>query len=569
MFDGKLYLRNILCNWIAFAVSVGVGFFLSPLIVKRLGDAGYGFWSLVIALTAYFSYMDLGIQSGVGHYVTRHLNDGNTDALNAKANSALTILSALGLLAFLAACAASLFFTRLFHVSGEAVPAVRGALLLMGGVMALKLPLAVFHSMLAGAQRFDILSGTAIGVKLFNAALVSAVLLSGGGFSGFALAVASTQFLEAALVAIFALRIVPQIRLRPFTFRRGAFRELMDYGIFNFLINLCGQFGAGFAAFLIGHRIAAQAVTYWSIGSEMLPYMAGLVSAVTVPLLQIVIPMDVRSDLAAMRELLLTGTRYLFALICLIGLNLLLVGPDFLARWMGDKYLDPLPYGSSGTVLILMTLANMAALSSSVAQQILFGRRRNRLFAAFTLAETAATLMLALVLIPRLGILGVAVAYLIPMAAVEGLLIPFSASRQVGSGALRYLGKGILPNLAVAALVFAAYQGLSPWLPGAGHPRSWGPIFLSFTAVSMMHIALAWFILVEKAHKARLLNGLSETPERIRAILAFRARDGRAAAAVSGIGKGGSIAGSTERDGYTDVATGTRMEKAALRKEHP
>ncbi|MDB5103921.1 MAG: hypothetical protein JWP91_1610 [Fibrobacteres bacterium] len=505
MFDKVLYLKNILFNWSAFLVAVGVGFFLSPVIVRELGDSGYGCWSLIVTFTTYFGYLDFGIQSAVGHYVSRHLSDSDAGQLEAKANSALTALSILGLLALLSAFVASLWFSRFFHVQAAAAPSVRIALLLMGAVMAAKLPLSVFSALLVGAQRFDIVSGISLGVKLINAALVVVVLRTHHGLLGFALAVSSTQLLEGLALAAFARKVVPAIRFRPFAFQTRAFGELFHYGFFNFLINLFGQGCAVFGTFLIGHKVAAEAVTYFSIGSEMMPYMNGLVSAVTIPLLQIVIPMDVRSDLSAMRELLLTGTRYLFGLVCLIGLNLLAVGPAFLAQWMGGKYLEPLPYGSSGTVLILMTLANMASLSSSVAQQILFGRRKNKLFAALIVAETVSTMVLALALVRNWGILGVAIASLAPMAVFEGMVIPAITAAQVGSGLGRYWRVGILPNLMVAVPVYLASRALLPHVPGWG----WTRIFLSFTLVSVLHLCAAGFFLVEGEHRRRFVSQIT------------------------------------------------------------
>jgi O-antigen/teichoic acid export membrane protein len=502
LFDKNLYVKNIIYNWGAYVVAIVVGFFLSPVIVRHLGDAGYGFWSMVVGFTGYFGYLDLGIQSAVGQYVSRHLNDGNREQLEAKANTALTVLSTLAFLALISVLVASFSFSRFFHVEAAEAPGVRLALLLMGVAMALKLPLAVFSAMLAGAQRFYLISGVSLGVKILNAALVCLVLSTHHGLKAFAAVVSGTQLLEGLLLVILAVRAVPHFRFRPFYFQRRAFGELFQYGFFNFLINLFGQGSALFATFLIGHKVAAEAVTYYSIGSELMPYMCGVVSAVTIPLLQIVIPMDVHADLKAMKTLLLTGTRYLFGLVCLIGLNLLVVGHAFLAQWMGDKYLDPAPYGSSGTVLTLLTAANVAALSSSVAQQILFGRRKNKLFAAFVVLETVATVLLAVLLVPQWGILGVAAATLIPMALFEGLVIPALTSSQVGTNILQYWREGILPNLVIAALVLAVSKALMPHVPGWG----WARVFLSFTIVSAIHLTTCFFFLVEGEHKRRFAS---------------------------------------------------------------
>jgi O-antigen/teichoic acid export membrane protein len=149
-----------------------------------------------------------------------------------------------------------------------------------------------------------------------------------------------------------------------------------------------------------------------------------------------------------------------------------------------------------------LTAANVAALSSSVAQQILFGRRKNKLFAVFVVIETVATILLAVILVPHWGILGVAAATLIPMAVIEGLVIPALTSSQVGTSILQYWREGILPNLVIAALVLAVSKALMPHVPGWG----WARVFLSFTVVSVIHLTTCFFFLVESEHKRRFAS---------------------------------------------------------------
>jgi O-antigen/teichoic acid export membrane protein len=508
LFDKKRYFHNILFNWSAFFVSIAVGFFLSPFLVHHLGNTRYGYWSLVVTATAYFGYFDLGIQSGVGHYVARHLADKDEEKLNDKINSALTALLWIAIAVLVISVTASFFFSRFFHVPAEAVGSVRTVFFLMGLMTAALFPFSMFKAMLVGAQRFDIVSGTSLVIKLCNAAMVVLVFKSGKGLMGLAAVVVATHILEGAVLLVFARRVVPGVRFRPFFFRARAFGELFHYGAFNFLMNIAAQLGAGFWAFIIARKISAEAVTYYSVGSELLPYMAGLASAVTVPLLQIVIPMDVRNDMASLRAMYLTGTRYLCALVCLIGINLLLVGKAFLGQWMGEKFLMAEPYGSSATILILLTLANMAAQSSSVAQQILFGRRKNRAFAGFIAAETAAIVGMALMLVPRFGIVGMAFATLIPMAIAEGVLVPAFAARQTGASIAEYWTKAILPNAILVALVFVAGRAALPALARPG----WGPVFLSFTLVTIVHLAAVYFFVVEKPHRDLILGLLWRKP---------------------------------------------------------
>lgn len=501
MFDNKRYLRNIAFNWGAFFISIAVGFFQAPFLVRNLGDSGYGYWSLIATAIAYFGYFDLGIQSSVGYHVALHLADKDGESLNDKVNSALTALMAVGAVVLVACLGASVVLPRIFNIPAVDAATVRTAFILMGLVTGAKFPFSVFHAMLVGSQRYDIVSGVSAAVKVINAIGIMAVLTMGEGLAGLAALVATTRMAEGLVLAWFARRAVPTWGFRLFRFRYPSFRAIFTYGFFNFILNVSSQLGAGFWTFILARKLGAAAVTYYSIGAELLPYVAGVAGAVTLPLLQAVIPMDVADDLASIRSLYLRGTRYLFALVSLICTNLLLVGEHFLSQWMGPKYLLPEPYGSSGMVLTLLTLASMAALSGSVAQQILYGRRKNRLMAAYIAMESVCLIIWALILVPRYGIIGMALATLIPTVFFQGLMIPALAGSHAGASLGEYLRKGILPNLAVTAAICLIGKPLMAYVPHG----SWITVVLSFTVVTSAFVAAAWFFLLDKEHVRRLV----------------------------------------------------------------
>lgn len=503
--DTPRYVRNVAFNQANLVGAVVIGLFMSPFIVRQLGDTGNGYWSLVVTVTAYFGYFDLGIQSGINHYVTRHLADGDDDRLNDKFNSAFTVLLSIGALAVAASFVLAAAMPTLFRVPEADQEAVRTALLLIGLVTAAKFPLSAFQAVLIGAQRYDLTSGTSLVVRIVNAVLVFYALAAQKHLVVLAVIVAATQLLECIVLAVLALRVVPQLRLRVPHFQWPGFHELLDYGGFNFIINISAQFGAGFGTVVVARHIDAAAVTYYTISLDVVPYMASVIAALTLPLLQIFIPLDVRGDIAALRTMFLKGSRYIGALTCLMSANLLLVGPAFLGRWMGPKYLDSHPYGSSGVVLILLTLASAVALFATVAEMVLFSRRKNRIFAVVIVAETAAIVVLSLLLVGRFGIYGVALAVLLPALVARGFALNALAAFYAEATFLRFARVALLPNLLVLAVVCAIGLALMRLVPPVGYPS----ILLWFAGVSGMHAALALVFIVERKDLKVLARALS------------------------------------------------------------
>ena len=70
-------LLGAVTNWLAFAATLAVGFFLTPYLVRRLGDGTYGVWAFVESLLAYFTLFDLGIAACVVRFVAQFHTTGD------------------------------------------------------------------------------------------------------------------------------------------------------------------------------------------------------------------------------------------------------------------------------------------------------------------------------------------------------------------------------------------------------------------------------------------------------------------------------------------------------------
>jgi O-antigen/teichoic acid export membrane protein len=512
LFDTKRYIKNVSFNQANFVVAILVGLFMSPFIVHMLGDAQYGYWSLVVSVTAYAGYFDLGIHSGVNYYVTRHLAEKDEVRLNEKFNSALIVLLAIGAAVITASFLLAAVLPSLLNIPDAARAPFQTAFVLVGLVTATKFPFAAFHAVLIGAQRYDLNSGTALVVRIINAIIVFYALTAKQHLVVLAIVVASTQMLEGIVQTLLALRVVPQIRIRLLHFQGRAFAELFHFGIFNFIVNVFSQFGPVFSVIIIQRQLAAAAVTYFTISLDIIPYMSGVVYAVSLPLLQILIPMDVNSDIASLRTMFLTGSRYLAALTGLLVANLVLVGPAFLGRWMGSKYIDPEPFGSSGVVLVILTLASAQTLLATVGQTVLLSRRKNKIFAAIVVIETIASVALSLWLVRIWGIIGVAIAALVPTLITETIVLNAIAARHADTTFGKFFHEAMLPNLLVLTIVCAVGGLALHFAP----PTGWITILLSFTIVSILYLTLTVVIVIERPHRRLLFQQLAQLVVKVR-----------------------------------------------------
>jgi O-antigen/teichoic acid export membrane protein len=497
--DTKKYSRNVIANWSNFLVSLAVAFTVSPIVVHKLGDLRYGIWSLVVSITGYYGYLDLGLQSGVGHYISRYLADKNADKLNATVNTSFTALCVMGTIAFAISLGIAVWFPHFVKVPAEEANSVRMAMVILGFGIGLRFPFALFQSILGSAQRFDVLGGIAIVNRTASAGIMLLALHLGYGFITLSIITAATQLCEGFALRAFALRAAPTVDMRLFRFNRPAFKEIVNYGTFTFLTNALLQLGAILGPFLVGRSLDAVAVTYFSIPNNLLPYMSSVISSATSPILQIIIPLDVKQQVGKIRDLYTLGTRYIGALTLLAGVNVLVVGGPFIGRWMGEKYLSG-PYGSSGSVMAILVIGQIASGFAAIPTQILYGRRKNRGLTAIVAGDVVCRFLLAAILVKPFGMLGVAFGMTLPVLITQGVLLPWYAARVVEAPFAPYWSRSVLPGVVCAGGAYAIVKLTLGETVLAG----WPAIFGAAAFTSVCYLLLAYFIILERPYREAL-----------------------------------------------------------------
>src|SRR2546425_533807 len=80
----------LLSSYVFFSLTILLNFVLIPTVIRHIGQAGYGLWTIVIGLSSYLTLFDLGIGGAIVRYVA-HLSGQNNDTeeMNRLLSSAL------------------------------------------------------------------------------------------------------------------------------------------------------------------------------------------------------------------------------------------------------------------------------------------------------------------------------------------------------------------------------------------------------------------------------------------------------------------------------------------------
>ena len=446
-------------NWVALGITIVVSFFLSPYAIHKLGNVGYGVWTLVNSLISYMELLDLGLRGAITRFVSRDHAAGKHEEAGRAVSAALWFRLAIGLTIVLVSLVLSRLAVPVFHIPSTLAKSASWAIITMGAALALTLTGGLFGGILAGLHRFDYLSGSTIGQTLLRAAGFVFLLESGHGIV--ALAIWELFCVAAGTVVRIALCFYEYSELRiSLRLPDGAIvRSLWTYSFYAFVINFSIQLVYYTDNLVVGRFVSAEAVTFYAIGGGLMAYLRQLVASLTQTFTPLASSLDARGRPDHVRQLLIQGTRAAMLLALPVEVGLLFRGPSFIGLWVGQQYVE-----IAGTVLRILLVSEVFAIANYTSAGIAYGLSKHRPVAMWAIGEGLGNLAVSTVLVRYMGILGVAWGTVIPGLIIHVLIWPRYASKIAGIPILSYLWQAwFRPLFAAVPFAIGCYIAGRTW----------------------------------------------------------------------------------------------------------
>ncbi len=478
MSEKKRIARNAAWNIIGIVCETATAFFLAPFLIHRLGEATYGLWIVLGSLTSYFGLLDLGVRGTVGRFIAYHQAREDQTAANEMLSSALAILCAVGVLAFLGVAAAQFFFFQLFEVPLAQHQEVRIALLLVGCQLGLFLVSNAFDATLWGLQRFDILNLIDVPAAVIRAALTFWLVGRGGSLITLALITLGVMAAVGSAKALMSFRENPCLRLRLTYVKRSAIREILGYGLWNCTTTVTRLARVQMIPLLIGSLLGVGLVTPYAIANRLTTLVASILAAATGVLTPLAAALHAREHHARQRSLFLIGGKFSLALTLFLVTPLVLLGEPLVTLWVGPSLLAAAP------ALTILALGEILPNSQSVTNGMILAKARHRVLAYLGAAELILTVVLTLVFLRFFGLIGACYALALSATLFRGVALIVQGCRLEGISLRQYVMESLLAPLACTAL---AVVFLAALLNGIGPPVSWFQLSLYLAGYSVVY----------------------------------------------------------------------------------
>lgn len=475
------------------AVEAAVGFLILPLLVSRLGVDGYGLWVIIGSLTGSLQFLDFGFRGSVGRFVAYYSTLDDNEALSKVLSTATAILTGLGAIAFAGVAVLTYFLPHLIEVPAGQLESARLALLLVGAHLGSWLVLRIFDGALWGLQRFDLLNIIDGSLAITRLALVYFLVTEANGLVTLAWLTITMTLATGLIKAGFSTSLMKKVRVRRQSIDRSTLKELMGYGVWNFVASLSNMTVKSLFPVLIGGVLGLAFVTPFAIAKRLIEIVQQFMVAATGVLTPYNTALFAKNDLSQQRRVFLEVSKYCATIALMSVVGMCFLSESFLTLWVGNEFAD------LWKLVAILSLGAFLPMVALLASGILQGMARHRSLALFGILNATLTFLLAGVLGKFYGLTGACYALAISGTLFSGIAPIIVVIKVLRLSIAGYLRRSILPAFGIvtgpALLLFLAVSYRQPdnWL-----------LFVTYGSVFSLSVLGLTYLMSGKSSKQSL-----------------------------------------------------------------
>ena len=455
---------GVYLSYINLAISFVIPFVYTPVMLRLLGQAEYGLYSLSNSVIGYLTLLSFGFGTTIVRYIAKYRAEGRKREEEEAFGFFLMLYSALALLVMAGGMIVSFFADGIFEkgLTGGEISKMRILTLIMAFNTALSFPLSVFSSMAIAHERYffrkvmDIVSTAAAPIANLIA------LYMGFASVGMALAATVVQLLLAPISIGYCFR---ELKLRPrFVRLPGALvREMLGFSVFVFLGTLVDMLFWATDKVILGMLASTTAVAVYNVGgtfNNIVMQLSTSLSGVLVPRITGMVSTSPQSE---WNGLFIRMGRLQFLIVALILTGFTVFGRTFLNLWAGPGYAD------AYWVAILSLYPLCVPLIQSTAKSFVVAQNKHQFRSIVYLVIAIANVISTYLIVPYMGIIGAALCSCVSYLLGQGIIMNIYYYKVTGLDIPRFWGNilrmAIIPSvMLVVGLFVLAHITLDNWL---------------------------------------------------------------------------------------------------------
>ena len=455
----KTIARNTAFNAAGRVWEFAAGIVLTGYVVRTLGAAIYGPWTLVAPFIGYIALLDFGISAGFSKYIAEHAAREDSDSLSATVSAGFFYYLLLGAIIVaigwpIAGIAVDALAARDMvgeEIAGDLVFLFRGGLILLAAANCI----APFTAVQTGLQRMGVTNVLSVVASFVKVGVVVGLVELDYGVRALLLgeAASTTVFALCSIVAAFIL--CPGLRVAPGRASFRAFGHLFAFGWRAHIARLSDLIMFQTDKFIVwGHGIATGVaaplamVTRYDLGVSLANKIRQGPNVLTSALLPAASQLHTQDAHDRVAALYIQGTKFLAMVAIPLVMFAIAAADLILLCWVGPGFSD------SAWVLRIIALGYIANIVPGAGVSIALGMGRSGMVMGAGLVSMITNVVLTVALVLAIGFWGIPIATALSMA-ISWAWFAHAMHKETGisairviTGALRWPIIGALPGTA-------------------------------------------------------------------------------------------------------------------------
>lgn len=487
-----------LLSYVNLGISTVIPLFYTPVMLRLLGQAEYGLYSLSTSVISYLSLLTLGLGGSILRYLTQSRTENDKGALEKTAGLFVVLYSAIAVLTLIVGICLT-FFSGTFFAKGltnQENQRLNILVIIMSLNAAISLLCVPYSSITICYERYifrrivEMIS--TIAVPLLNLVVLYAGLASVG------MAVVGTVIQLCLLIlniwfCTFCLKIRPKFRQLPF----GMLKDIFRFTAFVFLSSIADLLYWSTDKVLLGALVSSSAVAVYNVGATfntILQNMSSSISGVFAPRVnQFVFSGRCIDDFS---ELMIRIGRIQYLIVSLVVSGFITFGKTFILLWAGGEY-------SEAYIVTLLTMIPLAVpLIQNIAFTTITAKNKHQFRSILYMVLAVLNVIGTYLLIPYMGIVGAALCTCIVFVLGHGIIMNWFYFKKVGLDIPKFwvniLKMTIVPTAMVAICFLLRNFGLKIQTPTQ--------LLVGICVYTVLFCLLSWLFTMNRYEKNLVLG---------------------------------------------------------------
>jgi O-antigen/teichoic acid export membrane protein len=415
-------------SYVFLGLQLLVAMIYTPLMLRLLGQAEYGIYSLVASIVGYLTLLSFGLGGSYMRFYARFRVVEDWDGVRRLNGMFLVVFTAMGLIAALGGTILAFNVEAVLggQFSDGELQTARVLFAILVVNLGITFPTAVFNSYVISQERFVFQKVLQIVGTIVSPLVVLPVLLL--GYRSIGMAVATTA-VNVALTVRTLMYCRSNLKMR-FSFRGfdfGLLREVATFSAYVFILTVVDQVNWNVDKFIVGRFRGATSVAIYGVAALFNLYYISCstaISSVFIPRVNRMVA-ESYSD-KDMGQLFIRVGRVQFLVLGMVISGFVFFGRPFIDMWAGRNY------GEAYVIAILLMAPATVDLIQNLGIEIQKSKNLLKFRSWVYLAVAAGNILLSIPLTRRYGGIGAAAGTGIALVIGNGIIMNWYYQARVG-----------------------------------------------------------------------------------------------------------------------------------------